>query len=942
MHKRHNIYRKALLTLLCSWGLCLSLIAGESLDDYGNAYYWHYRNLDSTAYYAHKMIASGHPAIGLNDLAFVDIMRMEYGKAEDKLQKVYSSSENQVELLIADVQMMRICQRRSMNKEYYDYQSAARARMARIHEEDGRLSYLLTKRLAYGESEFYIVNSTYYYYVGLQEKSNEALKHINSEELIQLDSAQTANYLYNAGADGDEYALQRSLYIAEQQGLTFFIANCLQAMAEQRIDIGLAQQSLKLFKEYGDVYQIAGAYRTLANCYIHYGEYALALDNLKNALNNNPRIDYAPDLLASIHERLSVVYAALGNMEESLYNRQEYLSLQEGKRQDRFLENRMAALQKELGIQMAWIGGVVASIILLLLMLMLFFKMRKRVQKKDEEEQRKEIERLQTQYEEQQERLNVARQKYVDNQRQNIENRAKVSFLNSLIPLIDRMVYTVKKKDVLSPNDVQYIKELTDDIDHKNALLTQWIQLRRGELNIKVETFPLQPLFEMLKRSKTAFSMKGITLEIEDTDYAVKADRILTLFMLNTLLDNASKFTPKGGRIVVNATQREEHVEVSVSDTGCGMDEEQLKRLFTANATISAASADQHLATAGHGFGLINCRGIIEKYRKVSRIFKDVLISAESRKGEGSRFFFRLPKGIVRMILLILSLNLTMTTVKAESLNDSAIAALTNRDFEAYDYFNNEYINELKENSIDRNLPSYCRTLQEGKTNRTVAVVLLVMILLSIVPLYYLLVWRFVKTNKRKQSDFNNRINRLQTDIELLKDECRQVEMDYSALYVSKNVLDNCLSTLKHETMYYPSHIANSLDEYRDEGVPTKEVEELITYYRDLYLLLTSQAMREVRKMRISLKQVDMFGESVKGDKVMMEYLCSMLGEGIVEHSSKDGYVEFVFDCTLTEVNYLVCRQIIRDHAEATNMRACGIERQENKIKIKLPGYERL
>ncbi|MDO4820403.1 MAG: DUF5112 domain-containing protein, partial [Prevotella sp.] len=333
------------------------------------------------------MIASGHPAIGLNDLAFVDIMRMEYGKAEDKLQKVYSSSENQVELLIADVQMMRICQRRSMNKEYYDYQSAARARMARIHEEDGRLSYLLTKRLAYGESEFYIVNSTYYYYVGLQEKSNEALKHINSEELIQLDSAQTANYLYNAGADGDEYAMQRSLYIAEQQGLTFFIANCLQAMAEQRIDIGLAQQSLELFKEYGDVYQIAGAYRTLANCYIHYGEYALALDNLKNALNNNPRIDYAPDLLASIHERLSVVYAALGNMEESLYNRQEYLSLQEGKRQDRFLENRMAALQKELGIQMAWIGGVVASIILLLLMLMLFFKMRKRVQKKDEEEQ---------------------------------------------------------------------------------------------------------------------------------------------------------------------------------------------------------------------------------------------------------------------------------------------------------------------------------------------------------------------------------------------------------------------------------------------------------------------------------------------------------------------------------------------------------------------------
>jgi hypothetical protein len=126
--------------------------------------------------------------------------------------------------------------------------------------------------------------------------------------------------------------------------------------------------------------------------------------------------------------------------------------------------------------------------------------------------------------------------------------------------------------------------------------------------------------------------MKQITLDVHPTDAVIKADRVLTLFMLNTLADNARKFTAEGGRVDIYAEQTNDYVEVSVRDTGGGKPTDQ----------------------PSHGFGLKNCRGIIEKYRKTSQLFKVCLLSSESEQGRGSRYFFRLPKGIQRIVLLMM------------------------------------------------------------------------------------------------------------------------------------------------------------------------------------------------------------------------------------------------------------------------------------------------
>ena len=169
------------------------------------SYAYHYRSLDSTEHFARSAWdRSGHYADGkaeaLNNLAFVSIARMRYDEAKQRLDSVAALTDNQIELLIANIQQMRLCQRRSYNREFYDYRELAQAAMHRIEEERATLDERQLRRVNYAESELAIVTSTYYYYVGLEQQSIEALLSIG--HLVENDTAQLLNYLYNIGAGG--------------------------------------------------------------------------------------------------------------------------------------------------------------------------------------------------------------------------------------------------------------------------------------------------------------------------------------------------------------------------------------------------------------------------------------------------------------------------------------------------------------------------------------------------------------------------------------------------------------------------------------------------------------------------------------------------------------------------------------------------------------------
>ena len=1020
------------------------------------SYAYHYRNIDSAQAYAVRAceLSDGYSegrAEACNNQAFVCIVRMQYDEAETLLDKVLETSDNQVERMVAYVQHMRLCQRRSRNREFHEYRQLADEALSRINEERHQLSPRLQRRLHYAESEYAIVNSTYYYYVGLEKQSIEALHAINPNE-VQRDTAQMLNWLYNIGAGGiithgtqqeinqQEFDhLMRCFLIARQGDYPFFAANALEALSEHLMDPDyrrqllednlpamkfinpegvdddmlsgwLAENALAIFEQYGDIYQIAGAYRTLASCFRQIGDYESALFNLEQALSDS-LIYQAPDLVASIREQLSVAYAAMDDKQQSDYNRNLYLDLQETTRQDRQLEARASQYEKTASQLNLMLIAVVIAIILLLFSLWLFNHMNRRKRREDIPDDL---------FEQKREQLAVQRLRVENGERLSLEQRAKISLVNSITPFIDRIIYAIEHGTLnmdhsatqkeAKANNVQssmsnvqwdYVRELIDQINDYNEVLTYWIQLRQGDLSLHIESFPLQSLFDLLGRGRTSFQMKGVELEVHPTEAVVKADKVLTLFMLNTLADNARKFTPKDGCVSVSAIDLKDRVEIAVEDTGQGMTQEQLDHLF------------DHKIEGGHGFGLLNCKGIIEKYRKVSQIFSVCSMGATSTLGKGSRISFTLPKGILRLLLILFTFHFPLFTSAAtfqeraaafadsayfsningtyertlffadscryylnahyrqlrphghylmrrmgnpsllapeikwfhDSLrtnyqvildirNESAVAALALHQWQLYSYNNRIYTQLFKELSADNTLDDYCRTMQQSQTNKTIAVILLVLMLLAIVPAYYLLYYR------HRLYDRFLREQQRQNSLEMLDDDIRKAELEDGNLHVSNAVLDNCLSALKHETMYYPSRIRQLLDAGDVEALG-----EVTRYYRELYGVLSRQAMRQVEHATLHLKPLE---GGVLGDETLIRYLYEILrrqnGQQQLDKQftpRDDRYVEVripmlqlrltpeqaadLFMPSKAHIPFLLCRQIVRDHGEATNRRGCGI-----------------
>ena len=1047
------------------------------------SYAYHYRNIDSTAFYAQRAYdlsddySSGR-AEALNNLAFVSIVQMRYDEAKQLLDTVPEVTDNQMELLVSYVQQMRLCQRRSYNREFYDYREQARRALQRINEDRDQLDKREQKRLVYAESEYAIVNSTYYYYIGLPQEAIAALDEVGQE--LERDTAQYLNYLYNIGAGGiitqgtqadinqTEFDhLMRCLLLAEQSGYGFFVANSKEALAEHLLDsvdtkkliednlpafkylnpnqvpddrmpIELMLSARSLFYDYGDVYQIAGANRTLASCYLAQNNYHAALEHLNLALEDT-LINQAPDLVASIREQMSVAFAAIDDKPQSDHNRNIYLDLQEKTRQDRSLEALAGQLEKSITQlnRLLWAVGIVLLLLALLIALFYYLRHRRLTSRGDDELQERE--------DELNEQLMLARRHLESNERRHLEQRAKVSLVNTITPFIDRIIHEVNRlEDGNRDERIEYIRELTDKINEQNDVLTHWIQLRQGELTLHIETFPLQPLFDLIGRSKSGFSMKNITLNIVPTEARVKADRVLTLFMLNTLADNARKFTEEGGQVTIQAEETDEYVELSVSDTGIGMDEEQQAHVFEHHAIRD----DQNQVS--HGFGLLNCKGIIEKYKKVSQIFSVCMIATESQQGEGSRFYFRLPKGgakkaagkkrstglmglmgpmgqiglmglglmggsssalaqmpsdeplgrassyadsayfsningnYERTLLFADScrhylnehyrsrfplaadtmlqtgdLSLTAPEIKwyHDSLkinytvildirNESAIAALALHQWSLYQYNNRIYTQLFKEMSADKNLADSCRKMQKSENDKRVAILLLVLLFFIIMVGVIWQVIQMLNKSTKRQQEYQERL-------ELMEDELQRIRLEEDNLHIVNAVLDNCLSTLKHETMYYPSRIRQLID----NGQTDETLAETVGYYRDLYGLLSQQAMNQLKHGKLHLTHLE---HDILGDRVLIDYLFdilrrqSALKQLTVNYEYKsDKYVEchvampslmltaeqaasLFTSNDIANIPYLLCRQIVRDHGDATNRRGCAIraELENNKTMI--------
>lgn len=280
-----------------------------------------------------------------------------------------------------------------------------------------------------------------------------------------------------------------------------------------------------------------------------------------------------------------------------------------------------------------------------------------------------------------------------NNKRENLVRKTCCQVVAECLPYIDRMRSEIDHlADMPADSDqyaqsLEYVRELAERINQYNELLSGWIRIRQGVVALNIESFPVQELFDIVGHSSRSFMQKGVELNVKETDAVVRADRVLTLFMINTLADNARKFTPAGGRVVVEALEGDDYVELAVEDTGFGMSADDVRMIRDEKVLDPDRIGQGQQKGKGSGFGLMSCKGIIDKYRKTDDLFNVCSFNVESTPGKGSRFSFRLPKGIRRIlaVLTVLCSGLTGLAQETEGNRDSLLV-------KAYDYAHQTYL----------------------------------------------------------------------------------------------------------------------------------------------------------------------------------------------------------------------------------------------------------
>jgi signal transduction histidine kinase len=226
------------------------------------------------------------------------------------------------------------------------------------------------------------------------------------------------------------------------------------------------------------------------------------------------------------------------------------------------------------------------------------------------------------------ERLNQVKDKFFS-----IISHDLRSPINALAGLLDLLDKCAVRPEELS----KHINELKTRFNHTRTLLNNlldWTLLQMDKLNLQAAKIDLHKIVDENIQLLGAVQTKQIKMINAIPENAIAfADSNTINLVIRNLMTNAIKFTNDGGQVNIGATQTEKEWTVSVTDNGVGMNEDVLKILFDKTAPYTTRGTANEKGT---GLGLILCKEFVEK--------NGGHIWVESKPGDGSIFYFTLPK----------------------------------------------------------------------------------------------------------------------------------------------------------------------------------------------------------------------------------------------------------------------------------------------------------
>ncbi|HTL47332.1 MAG TPA: ATP-binding protein [Verrucomicrobiae bacterium] len=197
-------------------------------------------------------------------------------------------------------------------------------------------------------------------------------------------------------------------------------------------------------------------------------------------------------------------------------------------------------------------------------------------------------------------------------------------------------------EEILGPinaDQKEFLGIALEEVDRLAAIINDLLDISKieaGKVILKKAWVDLKELVEQTVFAyQSLMKNKSIDLAVdlpeEMADVFCDSDKVKQV--LTNLLTNAYKFTPDNGRITVHVQNRAKEIQVNVRDTGIGINEENLPKLFNKFVQVGRTAGP---GIKGTGLGLAICKNLVEMH--------DGQIGVESQQGEGSCFYFTLPR----------------------------------------------------------------------------------------------------------------------------------------------------------------------------------------------------------------------------------------------------------------------------------------------------------